>query len=74
MSSYRSANFRGAARWSAVAGATLLVALATGRPAQAQLNFNLNFNDSAMMSAGLSAGDITNVHNACNYVASQFSR
>src|SRR3954469_14204044 len=38
----------------------------------AGLIFNLTFDDAAMSAAGLSAGDITNVHNACAYAANQF--
>ena len=52
--------------------ALLILAFAGARTACA-LSINLNFNDAAMSSAGLSAGDITNVHNACAFAALQFT-
>jgi hypothetical protein len=63
----------GARGWVTVAGAALLATLAAARPATAQLQFNLTFDDAGMAAAGLSSTDITNVHNACNYAASTFS-
>src|SRR5262249_24951562 len=49
------------------------LALAASGPANATLIFNTTFNDSAMSSAGLTAGQIASVHTAFNAATTQLT-